>query len=184
MAGCTAVDSLCLNASHARTSRGSATGVLRRALRLEHRPGRSSSGTRCGSSAASSATKGERGSRSTWTACPAPRFFPDARLNFAENVLREDGRAIRHHLQVRRAASTADDVVERAARARPRRSPRRCARPASSPATASPPTCRTSPRRSSPCSAPRRSARSGRRARRISACRGCSTGSARSSRGS
>ena len=53
---------------------------------------------------------------------------------------------------------------------------------ASTPATGSPPTCPTCPRRSPPCSRRPAAARSGRRARRTSASRACSTASARSSR--
>ena len=49
------------------------------------------SGTWSGISAASSATRARAGSTKA-RRCPATRFFPDARLNFAENLLRGDGR--------------------------------------------------------------------------------------------
>ena len=113
---------------------------------------------------------------------PGARFFPDARLNFAENLLRRRDDGAGAHLQRRRAAAPHADATPSCARevARVRRGA--AARPASGRATASPATCRTCPRRSSPRSARRRSARSGRRARRTSACRACSTASARSSR--
>ncbi len=66
--------------------------------------------------------------------------------------------------------------------ARSARSPRPCAGSACSAATGWPATCRTCPRPSSPSWAARRSARSGRPARRTSARAPCSTGSPRSSR--
>ena len=83
---------------------------------------------------------------------PGARFFPDARLNFAENVLRR--RTTTPAIIFKPRAATQRTMSWRELRGEvARRSPRRCAPPASSQAIASPPTCRTSPRRSSPCSA-------------------------------
>ena len=117
---------------------------------------------------------------------PGARWFPDARLNFAENLLarRAGGRRRRRAGVLGRGQGRAarDRDAELLALVSRVAAGARRAR-ASAPATASPRTCPTCPRRSSRCSAPRASARSGRRARRTSACRACSTASARSSRG-
>ena len=132
---------------------------------------------------ASSAIRGERtlvdGER-----MPGARWFPDARLNFAENLLaatagdRRRRAGVPRRGQGRRAACRtpssrrrcrASAQALRAAGVR-RRRPRRGV------------TCPNMPETISRCSRPRRSARSGRRARPTSACRACSTASARSSR--
>ena len=110
------------------------------------------------------------------------RFFPDARLNFAENLLRRARRRRRRSSSAARTRSSArlswDELralvsrLQQAMRAagRRRRRPRRgdAAEPAGD------------DRRR--CSPPPRSARSGRPARPISASAACSTASARSSR--
>ena len=112
---------------------------------------------------------------------PGARFFPDARLNFAENLLRrtDDRPAI-----IFNGENGTDAAVSAASS---RCAVGRCAAAlraaASSPAIASPPSSRTCPRRSSRRSAPRRSAPSGRRARPTSACRACWIASGRSSPG-
>ena len=128
---------------------------------------------------------GERGARTLADGdrMPGARWFPDARLNFAENLLA--GRAA----EPERGALVfrGEDKVERAMTnrellalvSRAREGARRgrvWAR-----ATASPRTCPTCPKRSRRCSPPSAAARSGRRARRTSASRACSTASGRSS---
>ena len=104
---------------------------------------------------------------------PGARWFPGARLNFAENLLRRGDDAPGPHLPRRgRRPARARPAPSCAARWRAlRRGPAR--RAASSPATASPASCPTCPRRSSPCWRRRASARSGRAARRTSARRAC-----------
>ena len=140
----------------------------------------SRSGNRSGSSV-TFAARWASGSHEHPGRMPGARFFPDARLNFAENLLRrqDDDVAIvfSGEDQVRQTLTAA----ELPPRGRPlrRRVP---AEPASGPATASPPSSPTCRKRSSRCSARPRSAPCGRRARRTSACRACSTGSARSRR--
>ena len=123
-----------------------------------------------------STSRSRRASRTS--ACSATRempgaeWFPGARLSYAEHVFRgrdDDAVAILHASELR-AARRVD--VGRAARARRRASRaalRDCGRRRA--ATASPPTCRTSPRRSRRSSPARASARSGRAARRTSASR-------------
>ena len=113
---------------------------------------------------------------------PGARFFPDARLNFAENLLRRTDDRPAHPVQGRERDGS-QHLGPGALRWPSGVSRRRCARRASSPATVSPRSSRTFPRPSSPRSAPRRSAPSGRPARPTSACRACSTDSARSSPG-
>ena len=145
-------------------------------------PGRSktapASGTSSGISAASSATRATAASP-TARRMPGARFFPDARLNFAENLLKRRRRR-------RRASSSA------ARTAPPGGSPgarstiwcRGCSRrlppPASASAIASPACCPTRRKPSPRCSPPPRSAPSGRRPRPISAPAPSSTASARS----
>ena len=100
---------------------------------------------------------------------PGAEWFPDVSLNYAEHVFAgkdDDEVAILHASELRELGEL---HLGRAARAGRRASPPACARWASSAATASSPTCRTSPRRSSPSSPPPRSARSGRAARPTSA---------------
>ena len=134
-----------------------------------------------GRSPASAATMGER-VVDDLDRMPGARFFPDARLNFAENLLRADrrrsGDRVQRREQVHRTHDGWRSCAARSARSPPalrragirrRRSRRRLH-------------ARTCRRRSSPRSARRRSARSGRRARRTSACRACSIASGRSSR--
>ena len=108
---------------------------------------------------------------------PAPdlwrtRFFPDAVLSYAENLLRRDdeGTALRF---VARGRRPADVLVARAARRWCRGSSRRCARPASARATGSPRGCPTCRRRIAAACWPRRaSVPSSRRARPTSATAG------------
>ena len=112
---------------------------------------------------------------------PGATWFPEARLNFAENLLRardaslaiafwgEDQRqapALPAPALRPRVAPLAGARRSRGEEGRPRRRP----------------TCRTCPSRWPRCWRPRASARSGRRARRTSACRACSTDSVRSNR--
>ena len=109
-------------------------------------------------------------------------LVPEARLNFAENLLRRRDARRRDRLlgrgQVKRRADLAPSSTTRCralaqalrARGRARRRPRRRLH------------AQHAGDRSSPCSRPPASAPSGRRARPISACRACSTASARSSR--
>ena len=88
---------------------------------------------------------------------PGARWFPDARLNFAQNLLErrradDDGDALvfwgEDKVRRRRVARASCTRSRRASR-------RRLPRTASAPATASPRTCRTCRRRSSRCSARR-----------------------------
>ena len=135
---------------------------------------RKCSGARCGSYAG---VIGEPGARTLIDPdrMPGARWFPDASLNFARNLLERrasmkprtrssSGARTRcagacrtpNCMRVgfaRRAALIAHGVDKRRSRRRP--------------------TCRTCRRRSSRCSARPRSAASGRRARPISACRAC-----------
>ena len=111
---------------------------------------------------------------------PGARWFEGARLNFAENLLRRDDASpalIFAGEDGRRRELSWAGLQTRGARA----SPPRSRRTASASATGSRAICRTSPRRSSRCSRPRRWARSGRPPRPISASKACSTASARSS---
>ena len=55
---------------------------------------------------------------------PGARFFPDARLNFTENLLRRQDEGARHRLP-RRGRASPHAIVARAARGRSRRSRRR-----------------------------------------------------------
>ena len=115
-------------------------------------------------------------------AMPGAKWFPGARLSYAEHMFAgKDPDVARDPARVRVCASWLDDVG-RAARADggDRRGIARAR--ASARATASPPTCRTSPRRSRRCSRARRSARCGHRPRPSSACGAWSTASRRSSR--
>ena len=151
------------------------------ALSVLDRTARRISGATSGTSAAFAATMGER---------VVDRSRPDAGRavlpGCAAQFRREPAAAPRRRAGDR--SSTARDAAGRSATAelyaavarfasalRERRRTRRrpCRRR----------TSRTCPRRSSPRSARRRSARCGRRARRTSACRACSIGSVRSSRG-
>ena len=113
---------------------------------------------------------------------PGARFFPDATINFAENLLSRRGAEPAIIFNGEERAST-DGQSRRSCRRRSCVLPRRSEREGIVPAIASPDTCQTCPRRSSRRSAPPRSAPSGRRARRTSACRACSIASVRSSRG-
>ena len=137
-------------------------------------------GSRSGISAASSARRASAAS-SQGAAMRETRFFPDARLNFAENLLRRARRRDGDRLP-RRGQGRAAAELGRAARARLAPAAGDARRRASAPATASPRCCRTCRRRSRSCSPPPRSARSCPPARRISASAACSTASARSSR--
>ena len=105
---------------------------------------------------------------------PGAQWFPGARLNFAENLLRyrDERTALLFHGedQVRRIVTYAELSRE---------SPRHCAMPESRRATGSWGSCRTCRRPSSPCWPPRASAPPGPRAHRISASRESWTGSAR-----
>ena len=96
------------------------------------------------------------------TRMPGARWFPDARLNFAENLLRrrdDDAGAGR----VGRAGAAGGALSLRRAARRGRARRRGAARGwASAPATGSPASCPTCPRPSSRCSPPPASARSGR----------------------
>ena len=86
---------------------------------------------------------------------PGARFFPDARLNFAENLLR------RQDDDVVIVFSGEDQVRRRLRRSSAGRSPApppRSGGPASGPATASPPSSPTCRKRSSRCSERPRSA--------------------------
>jgi hypothetical protein len=100
---------------------------------------------------------------------PGARFFPDARLNFAENLLRRrdeaDAMVFRGEDRVRRSRAW----------------PRRFKPPASAKATGSPASCPICRRPRSGPWPPVRSAPSGRPAHPTSAFRACSTASARSS---
>ena len=118
------------------------------------------SGRRSGTSSRSA---GEHGEVLADASMPGASWFPGTTLNYAERLFRGkpgDRVAIRH------ASETAP--ARRAGRGtscarRPPRSARAWRRAASAAATASPPTCRTCPRRSPRSWPPRRSARSGRR---------------------
>ena len=167
--------------SRRRPSRRAGGGLrgLRRAARLVGRTIRAPSGTSSGISAASSA----RRARAGWSegrSMRETRFFPDARLNFAENLLRRARRRIRRSSSAARTRSSDGSRWDELARSS-RACSRRCGRRASAPATASPRCCRTCRRRSRSCSPPPRSARSSPPARRISASAACSTVSGRSS---
>ena len=103
-------------------------------------------------------------------AMPGARWFPGARLNFAEHVFRDrapDGVAIVHASEGRELAeltwrrARGGDGANRVGH---------CARSACGRAIASSPICRTSPRPSPRSSPAPRSARSGRAARPTSAC--------------
>ena len=112
---------------------------------------------------------------------PGAKWFSGAELNYAEHVFRDraDGDvAILHASELRDLGELTWGELRdaRSPRSRPA-----CAASGSSPATASSPTCRTSPRRSSPSSPPPRSGRSGRAARPTSAPAASSTASPRSS---
>ncbi len=125
-----------------------------------------------------------RPTRRRWPrpAMPGARWFEGAQLNYAEHVLarahRAPGASIVH---VGEDGVASELTIGRAARPGRSAGRRRCASWGSAPATVSPPTCRTSPRRSSRCWRRRASARSGRPARRTSERAACSTASPRSS---
>ena len=87
---------------------------------------------------------------------PGARWFAGAELNYAEHVFRGKRDTDRRGPARLRAARARRAELGRAARAGRRASPPGCAASASSAATASSPTCRTSPRRWSPSSPPRR----------------------------
>ena len=109
------------------------------------------------------------------------RLVPRPTINFAEQALpARDRRGPRAGCRRRGRASRWRSPGRRCA-ARWARSPRPCAGSACGPATGWPATCPTCPRRSSPSSARRRSARSGPPARPTSAPAPSSTGSPRSS---
>ena len=106
---------------------------------------------------------------------------PAPRLNFAENLLRPRPTTPPQSCSAERIASaTPSASVSSGTRCRCSR--RRCGRPGWRPAIALPATCPTCPRRSSRCSPPRASARSGRRPPPTSACGGSWIASARSLR--
>jgi acetoacetyl-CoA synthetase len=100
---------------------------------------------------------------------PGAKWFPDATLNFAENLLRErsnrDAIVFRGEDRIRRKLSQKNlyDLVSRLSQALADAGVKKGDRPQR-------------------CSPPRASAPSGRAARRTSACRACSTASGRSSR--
>ena len=113
--------------------------------------------------------------------CRARAWFAGARLNYAEHLLPGDADAVAvvARSQTRDPIElTFGELREQVAR-RPRRAAAARRRPA---ATASSPTCRTCPRRSSRSSRARASAPCGRAARPSSARAACSPGSRRSSR--
>ena len=98
-------------------------------------------------------------------------FFPDARLNFAENLLaRPESR--RRDCVLGRGQGQAPDEMGARLNAQVSRLQQCFAHKASASATAWRPCCPTCRKRSSACSRPPRSARSGRPARRISASQG------------
>ena len=164
---------------------GTAATRLRGAVALVERRARGVLARASGTTAASSASRGAR-TLVDPTLMPGAKWFPDARLNFAENLLARRPRATTPAMRSCSAARTstarrvshAELVRGRLAGCRGAQGTR-----ASPRAIASPRTCRTCPRPSSRCSARRVARRDrGRRARPISACRACSTASARSSR--
>ena len=114
---------------------------------------------------------------------PGARWFPRARLNFAENLLRAPRRRRRPGLLGRgpRAATAELGRPARPGLAAGRGPGRGRGGPGGSRGGAICPTC---PRRWPPCWPPPASARSGPPAPRTSASRACWTASARSSRGS
>ena len=111
---------------------------------------------------------------------PGARWFPGATLNYAEHALAAAGAIAPTRSRSIARSQTRDARRAHLGRARRRRRalPRRAAcASACSAATGWRPTCPTSPRRSSRSSPPRRSARSGRRARPSSAPAPSSTAS-------
>ena len=134
-----------------------ACALCRRARRLRRRP---------------------RSSR-TPARCPAPASFPNARLNFAENLLKFRRRAAGAGIP-QRAWHAPCALVPRAARGSGAHRRTGSAPAAWSPAIGSPASCRICPRPRSRCSPPRASGPSGLPARRTSACTGCSIASDRS----
>ena len=118
----------------------------------------------------------------TPTACPAPAGFPDARLNFAENLLRRRDDAARRSSSGARTASagsvTYAELYARGLAPRAGAARRGCRRRGDRVAGYLP-NMPGAVDRDAGGDEPR--ARSGPRARPISACRACSTASARSS---
>ena len=113
---------------------------------------------------------------------PGARWFPGAALNYAGHILARS-RSRRDRDPPRLRAARARRVhLGRAGRRRPPGSAPGWSPSASAAATASPPTCRTSSRRSPPSSRSRRWAPSGPRRRPSSAPAASSTASPRSSR--
>ena len=129
------------------------------------------------------AVRGTMGARvvSDLDRMPGATFFPDATLNFADNLLANRGAGVAvifkgedrplRTMTLRRALSRGRGVRGRASAVR-----------ASGPAIVSPDTCRMCPRRSSPRSPRQQSVPCGPRARRTSARRAYSIDSDRSSR--
>ncbi len=113
---------------------------------------------------------------------PGARFFPDARLNFAENLLARPGAPDDDAIVFRAEDKAAGRLSWGDLAALVSRLQQRSAPPASASAIGSPACCPTFRRRWRPCWRPPRSARSGRPPRPISAPAVCSTASARSSR--
>ena len=89
---------------------------------------------------------------------PGARWFEGAALNYAEHALRGNSGIIGRSQTRDRVELTADELRRQVARAGPG-----CNASVSVSATASSPTCRTSPKRSSPSLPPPASGRSGRR---------------------
>ena len=125
---------------------------------------------------------GRPGRRPSRAACLGLAIFPDATINFAENVLRRRDGAVAMHSTVESGAERAIDLR----RARTRRRPRGRDRSAARRRAARRPRRRHADEHAGGdrrrARRRRRSARCGRRARRTSARRASSIGSARSSR--
>ena len=114
---------------------------------------------------------------------PGAEWFPGARLNYAEHMVGADGDEDRVAVIARsQTRAPISSSRSESCASRSHGPGWGCSAWASARATASSPTCRTSPRRSSPSSRRQASALSGRRARRSSARGAWSRGSRRSSR--
>ena len=155
---------------------------LRRAARLVGRRSRRVLGPRLGF-LRRHRREGRAAARRGQTRCATRASSPTARLNFAENLLRQTGRRHGDRLS-RRGQGRAPPELGRAPRRSSRACSRRCRRKASASATASRRCFRTCRRRSRSCSPPPRSARPSPPARPTSASAACSTASARSRRSS